>query len=160
MAYSASSCLPELWVFTYPCRYYLSQGAQGWCERGRLSSDSTITESRYCEWEDWFTSDVSNALALQDPTRVSVLFVKRVAADAVLVHFRIREPSDYAVEATVDAAVAELLSQLRDANSSLFAGNVTVAVDPSWGLSGDGSVRREYSPHLPYQVKHCTRASW
>ena len=70
-------------------RYYLNQGAQGWCESGRSTSDLTITESDYCQWEDWFTADVSGCLELLDPERLRVLFVKRAAADAVLVHFRI-----------------------------------------------------------------------
>lgn len=71
------------------CRYYLNQGAQGWCETGRSTSNSTITESDYCQWETWFIADVSGCLELLDPDRVKVLFVKRAAADAVLVHFRI-----------------------------------------------------------------------
>lgn len=70
-------------------RYYLNQGAQGWCESGRSTSDPAITESEYCQWEAWFAADVSGCLELQDPERVRVLFVKRAATDAVLVHFRI-----------------------------------------------------------------------
>ncbi|CAN0438718.1 unnamed protein product, partial [Ectocarpus sp. 12 AP-2014] len=60
--------------------YYLNQGAQGWCEAGRAASDSTITGSDYCQWEAWFIADVSGCLALQNPDRVRVLFVKRAAA--------------------------------------------------------------------------------
>ncbi|CAM9974604.1 unnamed protein product, partial [Hapterophycus canaliculatus] len=127
----------------------LNQGAQGWCETGRSTSNSTITESDYCQWETWFIADVSSCLDL-DPGRVRVLFVKRAAADAVLVHFRIGEPSDFATEVTVDEAAADLLVQIQNTSSPLFAGNVTVAVDPTWGLSGDGGVPREYSPHLPH----------
>ncbi len=67
-------------------------------------------------------------------------------------HLAPGEPSDYANEITVDEAVAELLVQIRNTSSALFAGNVTVAVDPAWGLSGDGGVPREYSPHLSHQV--------
>lgn len=63
------------------------------------------------------------------------------------------EPSDYAAEVTVDQAAADLLVQIQNTSSPLFAGNVTVAVDPTWGLSGDGGVPREYSPHLPHQVQ-------
>ncbi|CAM9699013.1 unnamed protein product, partial [Laminaria digitata] len=132
--------------------YYLNQGAQGWCETGRKTGNATITESSYCQWETWFIADVSGALVLLDPGRVSVLFVKRAAADAVLVHFRVGQPSDYAAEVTVDEAAAELLSQLQNASSALFAGNVTYSTDPMWGLSGDGGVAQEYSPHLPHQV--------
>lgn len=91
-------------------------------------------------------------MAPLDPERVEVLFVKRAAADAVLVQFRLGEPSDYATEMTVDEAVAELLDQIRNASSVLFTGNVTVSVDPTWGLSGEGGVMREYSHHLPYDV--------
>lgn len=134
-------------------RYYLNQGAQGWCETGRSTGNATITNSSYCEWETWFIADVSGALALLDPARVSVLFVKRAAADAVLVHFRVGQPSDYAAEMTVDDAAAELLSQLQNTSSALFFGNVTYSADPMWGLSGDGGVAREYSPHLPHQVR-------
>eukprot|EP00903_Cladosiphon_okamuranus_P013614 g12679.t1 len=132
--------------------YYLNQGSQGWCESGRSASDPTITESDYCQWETWFVADVSGCLELLDPERVRVLFVKRAAADAVLVHFRIGEPQNYATEITVDEAAAELLVQIRNTSSALFAGNVTVAVDPTWGLSGEEGVPREYSPHLPHQV--------
>lgn len=133
-------------------RYYLNQGAQGWCEMGRSTGNATITESTYCQWETWFIADVSSALVPLDPGRVSVLFVKRAAADAVLVHFRVGQPSDYAAEMTVDEAAAELLSQLQNASSALFAGNVTYSADSMWGLSGDGGVAREYSSHLPHQV--------
>lgn len=136
-------------------RYYLNQGAQRWCETGRSTNNATITESPYCQWETWFLSDVTGALDLLDPERVSVLFVKRVAADAVLVHFRVEAPSDYAAEITVDEAAAELLDQLGNSSSVLFSGNVTFSVDPTWGLSGDGGVAREYSPYLPYQVCVC-----
>lgn len=62
------------------------------------------------------------------------------------------EPQDYAAEITVDEAAGELLVQIRNASSALFAGDVTVAVDPTWGLSGEGGVPREHSPHLPHQV--------
>lgn len=88
---SLGSVLPQLKheTPTHAKRYYLNQGAQGWCESGRSTSDSTITESEYCQWEAWFVADVSGCLDLQDPERVRVLSVKRAAADAVLVHFRI-----------------------------------------------------------------------
>lgn len=136
--------------------YYLNQGAQGWCKTGELTGNTTITDSSYCQWETWFIADVSGALELLDPERVRVLFVKKVAADAVLVYFRLGEPSDYATEVTVDDAAADLLSQLGNASSALFAGNVTVTADPSWGLSGEGGVTREYSPYLPLQVCVCS----
>lgn len=135
---------------TFNHRYYLNQGAQRWCDNGRSSSG--IIDSAYCRWESWFIADISEALAPLDPERVGVLFVKRAAADAVLVQFRLGEPSDYATEMTVDEAVAELLGQIRNSSSALFAGNVTVSVDPTWGLSGEGGVMREYSPHLPHDV--------
>lgn len=92
------------------------------------------------------------AIGLEDADRVQVLFVKRAAADAVLVHFRLQAPSDYSLEMTVDEAAAELLSQLVNTSAALFAGNVTVAVDTMWGLSGVGGVAREYSPYLPHEV--------
>lgn len=57
----------------------------------------------------------------------------------------------------MDEAAAELLAQISNTSSALFAGNVTVAVDPTWGLSGDGGVPREYSPYLPHQVCTTTR---
>lgn len=137
----------------FPRRYYLNQGAQRWCETGRSAGNTTVAESTYCQWETWFISDVSNALELQAPDRVSVLFVIRASIDAVLVHFRIGAPFDYASEITVDEAAAKLLNQLHNTSSALFMGNVTVTVDQMWGLSGEGGVVREYSPYLPYEVR-------
>lgn len=94
-------------------------------------------------------------MALVDHGRVSILIVKRAASDSVIVHFRVGPPSDYAAERTVDEAAAELLNQLRNSSSTLFSGNVTVTTDPTWGLSGEGGVPREYSPFLPHQVSVC-----
>lgn len=133
-------------------RYYLNQGAQGWCTEGRSAGNETVMGSTYCQWETWFVADLAEALALLDSDRVSVLFVKRAALDAVLVHFRVAAPSDYATEMTVDEVTTEILSQLRNRSSPLFAGNVTVSVDPTWGLSGEGGVEREYSHYLHHQV--------
>lgn len=133
-------------------RYYLNQGAERWCEEGRSTNNKTITGSDYCQWESWFSDDISSSIELSDPDRLSMLFVKRAAADAVLVHFRIGAPSNYSVEMTVDQAAERLLTQLGNYSSPLFSGNVTVTVDPTWGLSGEGSVTRESSPYLPHQV--------
>lgn len=60
----------------------------------------------------------------------------------------------------MDEAAAELLTQIHNTSSALFAGNVTVTVDPTWGLSGEGGVPREYSPHLPHQVCGATAVAF
>lgn len=96
--------------------------------------------------------DVSSAIGLVDPERVRVLFVKKAATDAVLVHFRLGPPSNYSAEMAVNAAAEILLSQIGNYSSALFSGNVTVSVDPAWGLSGEGGVSREKSPYLAHQV--------
>ena len=50
--------------------------------------------------------------------------------------------------------LGDLRSQTRNASSRLYAGNVTVRVDATWGLSGDGGApRAEANPFLPYAVR-------
>ena len=42
--------------------------------------------------------------------------------------------------------------QVHNYNSLLYQGNVTVRVDPTWGVSGKGRHARKLSPYLPYAV--------
>ncbi|CAM9722307.1 unnamed protein product [Chrysoparadoxa australica] len=131
--------------------YYLNQGGERWCQKGEEFGDNDITSSAYCEWEWWFLDDVSQALDIAQD-RVQVLFVKKVLTDSVLVTFRLLPPSDYITEVHVGDALSNLTEQVTDLSSSLYQGNVTVRVDMTWGVSGQGGADIEFSPFLPMQV--------
>ncbi|CAM9981344.1 unnamed protein product, partial [Discosporangium mesarthrocarpum] len=139
------SPFPSVSLPPFFARYYLNQGANRWCKEGALAENSTVTSSAYCLWEGWFETDITGALGLSEG-RVSVLFVKQSALDSVLVHFRLGPPSNYSTEVGVRVRAASgLLSQLRNLTSPLYSGNVTVTVDPAWGLSGEGGIERTQS---------------
>ncbi|KAH8073924.1 hypothetical protein JL721_2476 [Aureococcus anophagefferens] len=126
----------------------LNQGATRWCE------EEAAPESAYCEFERYFEEDISRALGVHRD-RVEVLFIRPASPDSVLAHFRIFPTTDTASEGNVvAAAVADLVDQVQDASSSLFGGNVTVRVDPAWGVSGvDGAPRTTSSEHIPYAAR-------
>ena len=63
--------------------YYLNQGGLGACD-----SNLAASSPKYCEFERFFEDDVSRALEISY-YRVQILFVKKAAFDASLVHFRI-----------------------------------------------------------------------
>ena len=90
--------------------YYIDQGSLGSCDR-----PGAWTYFYYCEFERFFEDDVSLALNISY-YRVHVLFVKRAAVDAVLVHFRIAPPDHSTAqgwqEMSVNQAVANLTMQV------------------------------------------------
>eukprot|EP01038_Epipyxis_sp_PR26KG_P012059 gene12059-16136_t len=114
--------------------YYLNQGSLGICSNiDALNSTLAANFSTYCEFERFFEDDVSRALNISY-YRVQVLFIKTAALDAVLVHFRIQPPMT-SNEDSVEVAVANLIQQVGERNSTLYFGNVTLRTDPTWGVS-------------------------
>ena len=132
----------------------LNRGLERFCEAAAGASgrtEASHTASAYCEWENYFEEDVSRALDIERH-RVEVLAVRPAAPDQVLAHFRIFPT--WSGGTPVADCVSDLLEQVRDPTSRLYDGNVTVRVDPSWGVSGvGGTPRKRTSDHLPYAVR-------
>ena len=132
----------------------LNRGLERFCEAAAGASgrtEASHTASAYCEWENYFEEDVSRALDIERH-RVEVLAVRPAAPDQVLAHFRIFPT--WSGGTPVADCVSDLLEQVRDPTSRLYDGNVTVRVDPSWGVSGvGGTPGKRTSDHLPYAVR-------
>jgi hypothetical protein len=113
--------------------YYLNQGARGICDVEGAGNFST-----YCEFERFFEDDLARALDVSY-FRIQIMFIKKSAYDSVLVHFRISPPmvdqSGYSAERNISAAVEYLGDLVADFDSVLYDGNVTIRVDPLWGVS-------------------------
>jgi hypothetical protein len=91
--------------------------------------------SDYCEFERFFEDDVSRALNISY-YRVQIMFIKQAALDAVLVYFRVLPAMRTRLfEPNVTASIANLVVQVHDYQSVLYKGNVTIRVDPMWGVS-------------------------
>lgn len=117
-------------------KYYLNQGGLGLCDGASAS-----LYPMYCEFERFFEDDVSRALNISY-YRVQVMFIKVAAYDSVLVYFRILPEMLDSREYNVTSAVQLLLDQVHSYSSPLYTGNVTIRVDPIWGVSGThGMVR-------------------
>lgn len=100
--------------------YYLNQGSLGICDAA-----DAYNVSVYCEFERFFEDDVARAVNVT-AYRVQVLFVKAAALDAVLVHFRFTPPVRGSPEANITSAIADLIVQTADLDSTLYKGNVTI----------------------------------
>ena len=128
--------------------YYLNGGGLGVCDYVNSAAFET-----YCEFERFFEDDVSRALQISY-YRVQIMFIKKAALDAVLVHFRIMPPQaafhvssmngfyNLTSEVTVEIAITNLIAQVNDDNSELYKGNVTIRVDPLWGVSATHGRKR------------------
>lgn len=125
--------------------YYLDYGGLGVCD-GRYAANF----SKYCEFERFFEDDVSKALNISY-FRVQILFIKSAALDASLVSFRISPEMPGSKEDNVTAAISNLLLQVNDMNSPLYAGNVTVRTDPTWGVSQFMPRPRTQAPLFTYR---------
>jgi hypothetical protein len=117
--------------------YFLNQGGLGVCDY----IDST-NFSDYCEFERFFEDDVSESLNISS-FRVQIMFIKKASLDSVLVHFRINPPERNVNEPNISTAIGNLMVQVMDYESALYAGNVTIRVDPLWGVSQTIPVRRD-----------------
>lgn len=123
--------------------YYINQGARGICD-----VEGAANYSQYCEFERFFEDDVSRALDITY-YRVQIMFIKKSSFDSVLVHFRISPPQldtmGYSSERNITTAVDYLGQLVGDFNSILYDGNVTIRVDPLWGVSQYSGVSRRTS---------------
>ena len=106
--------------------------------------------SAYCEFEKTFRDDV--AFALEIPSQdILVLYVRSHSLDSVEVGFRLRSHKvGLEDDEWIKARINELHSQLNDFNSHIFTGNITIRLDPSFGLSSNHGITRNVSPFLPY----------
>jgi hypothetical protein len=120
--------------------YYLNQGGLGLCDF--YYGEEHI---KYCEWERFFEDDVSEALNISY-YRVQILFVKKAALDASLVYFRILPRMNGENETNIVESLGNLLVQVYDKRSELFKGNVTLRVDPLWGISNLFPLQRTTAP--------------
>jgi hypothetical protein len=125
--------------------YYLNQGGRGICD-----VEGAANFTQYCEFERFFEDDVSRALNITS-YRVQIQFIKKAAFDSVLIFFRIQpsyprfvvkggfftEEQTATEQASVSQAVLDLIGLTHRYNSSLYAGNVTIRVDPVWGVSNN-----------------------
>jgi len=116
---------------------FITHGGLRTCDK----NDAWI-HSYYCEFERFFEDDIANALSIV-PYRVQIFFVKYAGLDSVLTHFRILPARPGSSERTVLECLEELHVQVRAPyNSSLYAGNVTIRTDPTWGVSGKLGIQR------------------
>ena len=120
--------------------FYLDQGGFGSCDRSE-----SLNISYYCEFERFFEDDIAYALNVSY-YRIQILFIKKAAVDAVLVHFRIAPPMITNNEHNITVAIAHLMRQVHDKSSRLYQGNVTLRVDPTWGVSETFHAPRKYTP--------------
>lgn len=125
--------------------YYLNQGGLEFCD-----GVSAINYIKYCEFERFFEDDVAEALELVYQ-RIQILFVKKASLDSSLVHFRVLPPENKTMEFSISDAIAELMYQVGDKESRLYAGNVTIRVDPLWGVSNNGPVLRKNAALFTYK---------
>jgi hypothetical protein len=108
---------------------------------GVCDSDEAYLHPMYCEFERFFEDDVSRALQISY-YRVQILFVKKAAYDSVLIYFRISPSRPGRNENNVTVALEDLHAQVIDTASELYKGNVTIRVDPIWGVSETHSAYR------------------
>jgi hypothetical protein len=125
--------------------YYLNQGGLGFCD-----SPAALFHTIYCEFERFFEDDMTEALNIMY-NRVQILFIKRAAPDAVLVHFRVMPPPADSSEKTIQETMAELIYQVGDKDSALYRGNVTIRVDPVWGVSQQSPALRTSAALFSYK---------
>lgn len=109
--------------------YFLNQGGLLLC-----NSNESYLHDYYCEFENFFENDIANAVNISI-SRIQVLFVKKAALDSVLVYFRIFPPPILSSERNVSVCIEDLISQVSNRSSLLYQGNVTLRLDPIWGIS-------------------------
>ena len=126
--------------------YYINHGGLGFCD----SNGSAPFLIQYCEFERFFEDDVSEALNISY-YRVQILFVKKSSLDSSLIHFRILPPRQDVSEDSIGLAVANLLLQVKDPDSPLYAGNVTIRTDSAWGVSNTLSTPRTREALFTYK---------
>lgn len=125
--------------------YYLNQGGLGACDINVAS-----LYPNYCEFERFFEDDVSRALNISY-YRIQILFIKADSLDSVLVYFRVLPPRLNKDETNVIDTIANLVMQVPNLNSELYKGNVTIRVDPLWGVSDKYGILRKQEPLFTYK---------
>jgi len=133
--------------------YYLNYGALEFCDTMQFA----FNYAKYCEFERFFEDDIARALHMKY-FQVQIQFIKKAAHDAVLIYFRLLPPERDSGGKSIVTAMADLVSQVSDTTSALYAGNVTIRTDPIWGVAGKfGSKRRNAAlftrKHYDYEAR-------
>lgn len=134
--------------------HYLNQGGERWCYRRDVDNSGTP----YCRFETLFRQDLASALEIRTGG-IDVLFVKPAGEDSVIVSFRIipklsggSAPSVGQNKSWIDDRVEALGDQISNHESLLYQGDVTFALDPTWGVSN------RYFKALRWNSKYVSRA--
>eukprot|EP00605_Chrysophyceae_sp_TOSAG23-4_P001786 GSChrysophyteH1.ASY1.ANO1.1975.1 assembled CDS len=124
--------------------YFLNMGAKGVCESPEMANFST-----YCEFERFFEDDVSRSLGISY-YRIQIMFIKKASFDSVYVYFRVSPPNNaeaelqgLPLERNISSAIGLLHEKVADFQSDLYDGNVTIRVNPLWGVSGMNPQKRK-----------------
>ncbi|CAM9248295.1 unnamed protein product, partial [Ectocarpus fasciculatus] len=125
--------------------YYLNQGGLEFCD-----GINALNHITYCEFERFFEDDVAEALGVTYQ-RIQILFVKKSSLDSSLIHFRVLPAEPNSTETSISATIAELVYQVGDKESELYKGNVTIRVDPVWGVSNNSPALRKNAALFSYK---------
>ena len=133
----------------------LNQGGLGSCD----VAEEAVFIPKYCEFERFFEQDISRALNISI-NNIQILFIKAQSPDSVIVQFRLFPYTTYNNSETLTVSASELMvrliSQVYSTNSSLYNGNVTIRVDPTWGLDDQFGIPRRAGPHFAYKYYEYT----
>lgn len=138
---------------------YLDQGSERFCK------DASNEGTAICEFETFFIQDVSEALGVTRE-EIEILFIKSFGLDSVLVSFRFIPPytasgDTGAIDATwLSNRMTDLKAQVKDLNSALYSGNVTIRTDQTWGVSASDRQTKSLSPYLRYAFQATSLSSY
>eukprot|EP00985_Skeletonema_marinoi_P033105 scaffold40461_cov256-Skeletonema_marinoi.AAC.1 len=119
---------------------YLNQGSLNSCV------DAEYKGSRYCILERCLIEDIERALSLE-PGQFTILFVKEADRQSVVVTFRLIPMPD-SDDNWAEGKGEELVHQMSDPKSLLYAGNVTYKIDPTWSISQQERQPRTFTQYV------------
>eukprot|EP00984_Skeletonema_dohrnii_P017050 scaffold7682_cov137-Skeletonema_dohrnii-CCMP3373.AAC.4 len=119
---------------------YLNQGSLNSCV------DAEYKGSRYCIFERYLSEDIERALSLE-PGQFTILFIKEADRQSVVVTFRLIPMPD-SDDNWAEVKGEELVHQMSDPKSLLYAGNVTYKIDPTWSISQQERQPRTFTQYV------------
>jgi tetrahydromethanopterin S-methyltransferase subunit F len=128
--------------------YFLNQGGMGICDLPGAEN-----YAKYCEFERFFEDDISSALGISY-YRIQIMFIKKAAYDASLIYFRVNPSLRGSNEKNISTAIGELAMQIHDPHSKLYNGNVTIRLDPVWGISQEPGTYTLRKSEARFTKKH------
>mmetsp|Transcript_45456 Transcript_45456/g.54700 ORF Transcript_45456/g.54700 Transcript_45456/m.54700 type:complete len:726 (-) Transcript_45456:69-2246(-) len=140
--------------------HFFNQGGYRRCEKVE-HPDGNPHLSKYCEFESMFRDDIAQALSIQRQ-QIDVMFMKEMGHDSIVVSFRlipetiVDQQFDGQEAYWIVDKISDLSLQVKHSNSKLYQGNVTVRVDPTFGLSGSNASPRIKSSYLHYSAMPTT----